>query len=32
MRTLYVFNLLTLNGYFEGMNHDISWHKVDEEF
>jgi len=32
MRTLYVFNLITLDGYFEGPNHDISWHNVDDEF
>ena len=31
MRTLYVFNLITLDGYFEGANHDISWHNVDDE-
>ena len=23
---------LSLDGYFEGPNHDISWHKVDDEF
>jgi dihydrofolate reductase len=23
---------LSLNGFFEGANHDISWHNVDEEF
>jgi len=27
MRKLNVFNFITLNGYFEGPNHDISWHK-----
>ena len=27
-----MFNLMTLNGFFEGLNHDISWHKVDEDF
>jgi dihydrofolate reductase len=32
MRKLTVFNLITLDGYFEGLNHDISWHMVDEEF
>lgn len=32
MRKLLVFNLVTLDGYFEGANTDISWHNVDEEF
>lgn len=32
MRTLSVFNLITLDGYFEGPHQDISWHNVDEEF
>ena len=32
MRKLIVFNAITLDGYFEGLNHDISWHAVDEEF
>jgi len=27
-----VFNLLSLDGFFEGKNHDISWHRVDDEF
>lgn len=27
-----VFNLISLDGYFEGKNHDISWHNVDNEF
>jgi dihydrofolate reductase len=27
MRKLIVFNFLTLNGYFEGPNRDISWHR-----
>lgn len=27
MRKLNVFNFVTLNGFFEGPNHDISWHK-----
>lgn len=31
-RKLFMFNLMTLDGYFEGLNHDISWHNVDEEF
>jgi dihydrofolate reductase len=32
MRKLYVFNLITLDGFFEGPNRDITWHNVDEEF
>ncbi len=32
MRKLFVFNLVTLGGYFEGPNKDISWHNVDSEF
>jgi dihydrofolate reductase len=32
MSKLYVFNMITLDGYFEGPNRDISWHNVDEEF
>jgi dihydrofolate reductase len=32
MRKLIVFNLMTLDGYFEGQDGDISWHNVDEEF
>ncbi len=32
MRKLFVFNMVTLDGFFEGPNHDISWHNVDEEF
>jgi dihydrofolate reductase len=32
MRKLYMFMLLSLDGYFEGPNHDISWHNVDDEF
>ncbi len=32
MTKLIVFNLLTLDGFFEGQNRDISWHNVDEEF
>ena len=32
MRKLLVFNLMTLDGYFEGPNRDISWHNVDAEF
>jgi dihydrofolate reductase len=32
MRRLYVFNMLTLDGFFEGPNRDIGWHNVDAEF
>lgn len=32
MRKLTVFNLVTVDGYFSGLDGDISWHKVDEEF
>ncbi len=32
MRKLFHFNLVSLDGYFEGPNHDISWHNVDAEF
>ncbi|MEW6702756.1 MAG: hypothetical protein AB1298_08545 [Bacteroidota bacterium] len=27
IRKLNVFNFVTLNGFFEGPNHDISWHR-----
>ena len=32
MRKLFSFNLITLDGFFEGPQQDISWHNVDEEF
>ena len=33
MRKVIMFNLITLDGYFEGNNKwDISWHQVDDEF
>jgi dihydrofolate reductase len=32
MCKLFIFNLVTLDGFFEGPNHDISWHNVDGEF
>lgn len=32
MRKIYVFMMLSLDGYFEGPNHDLSWHNVDDEF
>jgi len=32
MRKVFLFNMVTLDGFFEGPNQDISWHHVDEEF
>src|ERR687888_666000 len=32
MRKLFLFNMITLDGFFEGPNQDISWHNTDEEF
>jgi dihydrofolate reductase len=32
MGKIIVFNLTTLDGFFEGPKQDISWHHVDEEF
>lgn len=32
MRKIIVSNLVSLDGYFEGMNQDLSWFMVDEEF
>lgn len=32
MRKLILFNMVTLDGFFEGPNHEIDWHNVDEEF
>jgi dihydrofolate reductase len=32
MKKLLMSNLMTLDGYFEGPNRDISWHNVDAEF
>jgi len=32
MRQVIMFNLITLDGYFEGLNKDITWHQVDDEF
>lgn len=32
MRPLHMFNLMTLDGLFEGPGRDISWHNVDAEF
>lgn len=31
MNKLIVFNLLTLDGFFEGPNRELDWHNVDEE-
>jgi dihydrofolate reductase len=31
MRKVYMFMSLSLDGYFEGPNHDISWHRIDDE-
>ncbi len=32
MRKLIMFNLITLDGFFEGPNREIDWHRVDNEF
>jgi len=32
MRKIFLFMTLSLDGYFEGPDHDISWHNVDDEF
>jgi dihydrofolate reductase len=32
MRQLFSFNMVTLDGFFEGPDRDISWHNVDDEF
>jgi dihydrofolate reductase len=32
MRKIIWFNLISVDGYFEGPNQDIDWHRVDEEF
>lgn len=32
MRKVIMFNMITLDGFFEGPNGEIDWHKVDEEF
>ena len=31
MRKIVVHMMLSLDGYFEGPDHDLSWHRVDEE-
>lgn len=32
MRKIFLFMMVSLDGYFEGNGHDLSWHHVDEEF
>jgi dihydrofolate reductase len=32
MRKVFLFMMVTLDGFFEGPDHDIDWHNVDEEF
>jgi len=32
MSKLFVFMMVSLDGYMEGENHDLSWHNVDSEF
>ncbi len=32
MKKLIIFNMITLDGFFEGVNKEIDWHNVDEEF
>jgi len=32
MRKMFLFMMVTLDGFMEGENHDISWHNVDQEF
>jgi dihydrofolate reductase len=32
MGRIHLFMMLSLDGYFEGPNHDLSWHHVDDEF
>ena len=32
MRTLYAFNMMTLDGFFSGPSGEIDWHNVDAEF
>jgi dihydrofolate reductase len=32
MRKVILFNLVSLDGFFEGENHNLDWHNVDEEF
>jgi dihydrofolate reductase len=32
MRKVVMFNMISLDGFFEGLNQDIGWHQVDGEF
>jgi dihydrofolate reductase len=32
MRSIHLFVMVSLDRYFEGPNHDLSWHNVDDEF
>lgn len=32
MRKLFLFNLISLDGFFEGPNKELDWHNVDKEF
>lgn len=32
MRKLFASQMLSIDGYYEGINHDINWHSVDQEF
>jgi dihydrofolate reductase len=32
MRKIFLFMMTSVEGYFEGPNHDLSWHNVDAEF
>ena len=32
MRKLYISEMMTIDGFFEGPNREIDWHNVDEEF
>src|SRR5581483_4624060 len=32
MRKIFLFMMVSLDGYFEGPEHDLSWHVVDAEF
>ena len=32
MRNVYLLNLMSLDGFFEGPGHNLDWHQVDDEF
>jgi dihydrofolate reductase len=32
MRKIFSFNMASLDGFFEGPNHELDWHNVDQEF